>query len=49
MYQPGNPAYRSTWQTSSCGAEEANEPGRFTAMIGYEWTSLPKGDNLIAT
>lgn len=27
-------------------AEEFNEPGRFTAMIGYEWTSSQGGDNL---
>lgn len=27
-------------------AEEYNEPGKFTALIGYEWTSLVKGNNL---
>ena len=27
-------------------AEDANEPGRFTAIIGYEWTSNEKGNNL---
>jgi hypothetical protein len=46
LYQPGNPAYRSTWQSIIDAAEEANEPRRFTAMIGYEWTSLSKGNNL---
>ncbi|NEJ17158.1 DUF3604 domain-containing protein [Rhizobium leguminosarum] len=46
LYQPGNPAYRSTWQSIIDAAEEANDPGRFTAMIGYEWTALAKGDNL---
>ncbi len=46
LYQPGTPAYRSTWQSIIAGAEEANEPGRFTAVIGYVWTSLSKGNNL---
>ena len=27
-------------------AEEANEPGRFTAFIGFEWTSSTGGNNL---
>ncbi len=45
-YAPGNPAYRSTWQSIIAAAEEANDPGRFTAFIGYEWTSSTKGNNL---
>jgi hypothetical protein len=27
-------------------AEEFNEPGRFTTLIGFEWSSLVKGGNL---
>ncbi|MBB4297137.1 hypothetical protein GGI55_001664 [Rhizobium leguminosarum] len=46
LYRPGTAAYRSTWQSIIDAAEEANEPGRFTALIGYEWTSLATGNNL---
>lgn len=45
-YQPGNPAYLSTWKSIVQAAEDYNEPGRFTALIGFEWTSLVKGNNL---
>ena len=43
---PGTPAYRSAWQETIKAAEEANEPRRFTAFIGYEWTSNTGGNNL---
>jgi hypothetical protein len=45
-YQPGNPSYRSTWETIVAAAEEYNEPGRFTSLFGFEWTSLVDGNNL---
>ena len=43
---PGTSLYRNTWDDIINAAEEANDPGHFTAFIGYEWTSLDKGNNL---
>jgi len=34
------------WELTVAAAEEANDPGVFTAFIGYEWSSAPGGDNL---
>ena len=46
QYIPGTPGYIATWQGIIKAAEDANQPGKFTAFIGYEWTSLVKGNNL---
>jgi len=38
---------KSVWLKNTAIAEKYNEPGRFTAFIGYEWTSnAGGGDNL---
>ena len=46
MPVPGTPAYRGAWDEIMKAAEEANDPGHFTAFIGYEWTSNTGGNNL---
>jgi hypothetical protein len=43
---PGTPAFRGAWQETIKAAEDANEPGQFTAFIGYEWTSNTGANNL---
>jgi len=43
---PGTAAYRDAWQETIAAAEAYNAPGRFTAFIGFEWTSNTGGNNL---
>jgi uncharacterized protein DUF3604 len=45
-YSPGSRRYATIWDDVINAAEEFNDPGRFTAFIGFEWTSLEKGANL---
>ena len=46
MYTPDNPLYKNMWEKVIDTAEEYNDPGRFTAFIGFEWTSLIRGNNM---
>jgi Protein of unknown function (DUF3604) len=34
------------WTTHSSIVERYNEPGKFTAFMGFEYTLMPRGDNL---
>ncbi len=46
MYFPGTRPYQSAWQETISAADQYNEPDRFTAFIGFEWTSNTGGNNL---
>jgi hypothetical protein len=45
-YSPGGKIYASIWESVVDAAERFNDPGHFTAFIGFEWTSLVAGNNL---
>jgi len=45
-YSPGSPIYDKVWDRIIKAGDDFNEPGRFTALLGFEWTSVPKGFNL---
>ena len=45
-YKPDSPPYKAAWDKTVKAAETYNQPGIFTAFIGYEWTSLIKGNNM---
>jgi hypothetical protein len=46
LYSPGSKLYKNLWEKVVADAESFNDPGRFTALIGFEWTSLIKGANM---
>ena len=46
MYWPDTEPYKTVWQRTIDAAEQYNDPGQFSAIIGYEWTSLISGNNM---
>jgi len=46
LYSPGSKLYKNLWERVIDDAEAFNDPGRFTALIGFEWTSLIQGNNM---
>ena len=45
-YSPGAQVYNDLWEEITETADRFNDPGKFTALIGFEWTSVPLGFNL---
>ena len=45
-YSPGGRTYKTIWEEVVAAAESYNDPGSFTTLIGFEWTSLVSGNNL---
>ena len=46
IYTPDSAPYKTAWAKTVDAAERYNDPGNFTAFIGYEWTSLVTGNNM---
>ena len=42
----GTPFGQTMWERVTEAAERHNQPGAFTAFIGFEWTSQPNGTNM---
>ena len=42
----GPETIKSAWQIEIEAAERHNQPGQFTALIGFEWSGAPNGGNL---
>ncbi|NIZ63367.1 hypothetical protein DL239_20585 [Sedimentitalea sp. CY04] len=42
----GPSTVKSAWQIMVEAAEQHNEPGEFTAIVGFEWSGAPGGANL---
>lgn len=37
---------KDAWQDIIAAAEKHNDPGKFTSILGWEWSSIPTGANL---
>ncbi|WP_165971771.1 DUF3604 domain-containing protein [Meridianimarinicoccus aquatilis] len=45
-FYAGPSTTKSAWDIIVTAANDANDPGVFTAMIGFEWSGAPNGANL---
>lgn len=46
LYAPGSKSFKNIWERVVADAETYYDPGTFTTIIGFEWTSLIEGNNM---
>jgi len=46
VYWPDSEPFKATWKVIVDAAEKYNDPGKFTAFVGFEWTSLVMSNNM---
>lgn len=44
--EAGKERTKKIWNEQNATVERYNEPGKFTAFVGFEYTLMPRGDNL---
>jgi len=42
----GDDTIVSAWKIAVAAADEHNDPGKFTALVAFEWSAAPTGGNL---
>jgi hypothetical protein len=45
-FYPGDAVFESGWRVLVDAAAEHYEPGRFTTLVGFEWTGVQEGGNM---
>jgi hypothetical protein len=45
-FYPGDSVNQSAWQLMIKAATDHYDPGKFTTLVAYEWTSAPNGGNM---
>jgi len=46
VYWPDSAPYKAVWKMTVDAAEKYNDPHKFTAFVGFEWTSLVMANNM---
>lgn len=46
IYKPDSAPFKAVWKMTVDAAEKYNDPHKFTAFVGFEWTSLVMSNNM---